>query len=234
MVIMPDCNLRATIPALMTSFFGNAGQRCLAGQNVIVVGDDDHFYKEFINGVVDTTKKIVIGNGLDEEVQMGPVRDTEKKKKILSYIDSGIKEGAKITLDGRSSFKIKGDCPDTCFLGPTIMENVKPEMKIVTEEIFGPTMGIIRVKTLDEAIKICDDNPFHNADAIFTSNGKTAREFKYRIKSGNVGINVGIVAPMAFFPFSGMRDSFFGILHTQGKEAIRFFTESKVVVERWP
>ncbi len=234
MVIMPDCNLRATVPALMTSFFGNAGQRCLAGQNVIVVGDDNHFYKEFIDGVVDTAKKIVIGNGLDEEVQMGPVRDTEKKKKILSYIDSGIKEGARVILDGRSNFKIKGDYPDTCFLGPTIMENVKPEMKIVAEEIFGPTMGIIRVKTLDEAIEICDGNPFHNADAIFTSNGKTAREFKYRIKSGNVGINVGIVAPMAFFPFSGMRDSFFGILHTQGKEAIRFFTESKVVIERWP
>jgi malonate-semialdehyde dehydrogenase (acetylating)/methylmalonate-semialdehyde dehydrogenase len=234
MVIMPDCNLRATIPALMTSFFGNAGQRCLAGQNTIVVGDDDRFYKEFVNGVVDTARRIVIGNGLDEEVQMGPVRDTEKKKKILAYIDSGLKEGAKLILDGRSDFKVKGDYPDTCFLGPTIMEGVKHGMKIVTEEIFGPTMGIIRVKTLDEAIKICDDNPFHNADAIFTSNGRTAREFKYRVRSGNVGVNVGIVAPMAFFPFSGVRDSFFGILHTQGKEAIRFFTESKVVIERWP
>ncbi len=233
MVIMPDCNLRATIPALMTSFFGNTGQRCLAGQNVIVVGDDDSFYNEFISGVVDRARKIIIGNGLDEEVQMGPVRDAEKKKKILSYIDSGIKEGAKISLDGRSNFEIKGNYPDTCFLGPTIMENVKPEMKIVMEEIFGPTMGIIRVKTLDEAIRICNGNPFQNGNAIFTSNGRTAREFKYRVKSGNVGINIGIVAPMAFFPFSGAGDSFFGILHTQGKEAVRFFTESKVVIERW-
>ncbi len=233
MVIMPDCNLRATIPALMTSFFGNTGQRCLVGQNVIVVGDDDSFYNEFISGVVDRAGKIIIGNGLDEEVQMGPVRDAEKKKKILSYIDSGIKEGAKISLDGRSNFEIKGNYPDTCFLGPTIMENVKPEMKIVMEEIFGPTMGIIRVKTLDEAIRICNGNPFQNGNAIFTSNGRTAREFKYRVKSGNVGINIGIVAPMAFFPFSGAGDSFFGILHTQGKEAVRFFTESKVVIERW-
>jgi len=233
MVIMPDCNLRATIPAMMTSFFGNAGQRCLAGQNVIIVGDDDRFYNEFINGVVDTAKKIVIGNGLDEEVQMGPLRDAEKKKKILSYINSGIEEGAEIILDGRSDFKIKGNYPDICFLGATIMENVKPEMKIVTEEIFGPTMGIIRVKTLDEAIRICNDNPFQNGNAIFTSSGRTAREFKYRVNSGNVGINIGIVAPMAFFPFSGTGDSFFGILHTQGKEAIRFFTESKVVIERW-
>jgi malonate-semialdehyde dehydrogenase (acetylating)/methylmalonate-semialdehyde dehydrogenase len=231
---MPDCNLRATIPALMTSFFGNAGQRCLAGQNVIVVGDDERFYKEFVSGVVDTAKKIIIGNGLDEEVQMGPLRDAGKKQKVLSYINSGVEEGAKIILDGRSNFKIKGDYPDTCFLGATIMEDVKPEMKIVTEEIFGPTMGIIRVTTLDEAIRICNDNPFHNADAVFTSNGRTARDFKYSVNSGNVGINVGIVAPMAFFPFSGMPDSFFGILHTQGKEAIRFFTESKVVIERWP
>jgi len=233
MVIMPDCNLRATIPAMMTSFFGNTGQRCLAGQNVIVVGDDDRFYNEFISGVVDMAKKIVIGNGLDEEVQMGPVRDADKKKTILSYISSGIEEGSKIILDGRSDFKIKGDYPDTCFLGPTIMENVEPEMKIVMEEIFGPTMGIIRVKTLDEAIRICNGNPFQNGNAIFTSNGRTAREFKYRVKSGNVGINIGIVAPMAFFPFSGAGDSFFGILHTQGKEAVRFFTESKVVIERW-
>jgi len=224
MVIMPDCNLKATIPALMTSFFGNAGQRCLSGQNTIVVGDDDRFYKEFISGVVETAKKIVIGNGLDEEVQMGPVHDPEKKKKILSYISSGSKEGGKIILDGRTGFKVKGNYPDTCFLGPTIIENVKPGMKIVDEEIFGPTMGILRVKTLDEAIRICNDNPFHNADAIFTSSGANAREFKYKVRSGNVGIN---------FPFSGMPDSFFGILHTQGKEAIRFFTESKVVIERW-
>jgi len=184
MVIMPDCNLKATIPALMTSFFGNAGQRCLSGQNTIVVGDDDRFYKEFITGVVETAKKIVIGNGLDEEVQMGPVHDPEKKKKILSYISSGTKEGAKILLDGRTGFKIKGNYPDTCFLGPTIIENVKPGMKIVNEEIFGPTMGIIRVRTLDEAIGICNDNPFHNADAIFTSSGANAREFKYKVRSG--------------------------------------------------
>ena len=118
----------------------------------------------------------------------------------------------------------KGDYPDTCFLGATIMECVEPEMRIVKEEIFGPTMGVLRVKTLDEAIQICNENPYHNADAIFTSNGRSAREFKYSVISGNVGINVGIVAPMAFFPFSGIRDSFFGILHTQGKEAIRFFT----------
>jgi len=232
-VIMPDANVRATIPALMTSFFGNAGQRCLAGQTLIVVGEDDGFYNKFMDAVTETASKIVVGYGLDEAVQMGPLRDKEKKEKVLRYIESGIQEGAKLRLDGRTNIKILGDYPDTCFLGPTIFENVTPSMKVVREEIFGPTMGVMRVKTLDEAIEICDENPFHNADAIFTSNGGVAREFQYRVKSGNVGINVGIVAPMAFFPFSGMPDSFFGILHTQGQEAVRFFTESKVVIQRW-
>jgi len=164
---------------------------------------------------------------------MGPLRDKEKKESVLRYIDTGIGEGAKLILDGRKNVKIIGDYPDTCFLGPTILENVKPNMKVVREEIFGPTMGVMRVKTLDEAIEICNENPFHNADAIFTSSGKNAREFQYRVNTGDVGINIGIAAPMAFFPFSGMPDSFFGILHTQGQEAVRFFTESKVVIQRW-
>jgi malonate-semialdehyde dehydrogenase (acetylating)/methylmalonate-semialdehyde dehydrogenase len=217
----------------MTSFFGNAGQRCLAGQTLIIVGDDDAFYKTFVDTVVETTAKIKIGYGLDESVQMGPLRDKAKKENVLRYIESGLADGAKLLLDGRTDFKIIGDYPDTCFLGPTIMENCRPEMKVVTEEIFGPTMGIIRVKTLDEAIDICNESSFANGDAIFTSSGKTARDFQYRVVSGNVGINVGIVAPMAFFPFSGMKDSFLGILHTQGQEAVRFFTESKVVIQRW-
>jgi len=233
MVVMPDCNIRATVAALMTSFFGNAGQRCLAGQSLIIVGEDDTFYKTFVDTVVETTAKIKIGYGLDESVQMGPLRDKAKKENVLRYIESGLADGAKLLLDGRKDFKIVGNYPDTCFLGPTIMENCRPEMKVVTEEIFGPTMGIIRVKTLDEAIDICNESSFANGDAIFTSSGKTARDFQYRVVSGNVGINVGIVAPMAFFPFSGMKDSFLGILHTQGQEAVRFFTESKVVIQRW-
>jgi len=232
-VIMPDTNIRATVPALMTSFFGNTGQRCLSGQTLIVVGEDDGFYNDFMGAVTATTKGIIIGNGLDEAVQMGPLRDKGKKDSILGYIESGIQQGAKIRLDGRGKVKIVGDYPDKCFLGATILEKVTPDMKIVREEIFGPTMGVIRVKNLDEAIEICNENPYHNADAIFTSSGKSAREFQYRVESGNIGINIGIVAPMAFFPFSGMAGSFYGILHTQGKEAVRFFTESKVVIQRW-
>ena len=232
-VVMPDCNPRATAASMMTSFFGNAGQRCLAGQTLIVVGEDGTFYRDFVGMIVDMASKITIGYGLDESVQMGPLRDREKKERVIKYIESGLEEGAKLLLDGRKDFRILGDYPETCFLGPTIMENVKRNMKIVTEEIFGPTMGIIRVRTLDEAIDICNESSFANGDAIFTSNGKIARDFQYRVVSGNVGINIGIVAPVAFFPFSGMKDSFLGVLHTQGQEAVRFFTESKVVIQRW-
>ena len=233
MVIMPDCKVKRTIPALMTSFFGNAGQRCLSGANLVIVGEDDRFYNSFMDGVTDTASKIIVGYGLDESVQMGPVRDTEKKERIIGYIESGIQQGAKLRLDGRADIKIVGNYPDTCFLGPTILENVAPDTKCGSEEIFGPVMSVMRAKNMDEAIEMCNANSFGNAHAIFTSSGQYAREFQYRVTSGNVGINIGVVAPMAFFPFSGMKDSFFGILHTQGQEAVRFFTESKVVIQRW-
>jgi len=232
-VIMPDCNVNATIPGLMTSFFGNTGQRCLSGQTLIIVGEDDAFYNDFMEKVTDRTKNIVIGYGLNESVQMGPVRDTSKKESILNYIEIGMKEGATLRVDGRKAEKIVGDYPDNCFLGATIMENVSREMRIVREEIFGPTMGVMRTKNLEEAIEICNESPYHNGHAIFTSNGKAARQFQYDVISGNVGINIGIVAPMAFYPFSGMKGSFMGVLHTQGKEAVRFFTESKVCIHRW-
>lgn len=233
MVIMPDCNVDRTIPALMTSFFGNTGQRCLSGANLVIVGEDDGFYGEFVDRVVDAASRITIGYGLDDSVQMGPVRDREKKERILSYIESGLAAGATLRLDGRQPVNLVGGYPDTCFLGATIFEDVRPEMRIGSEEIFGPVMSIMRARTLDEAIAMANASPFGNGHAIFTSRGDHAREFRYRVTSGNVGINVGIVAPMAFFPFSGMKESFFGILHTQGQEAIRFFTESKVVIERW-
>jgi malonate-semialdehyde dehydrogenase (acetylating)/methylmalonate-semialdehyde dehydrogenase len=233
MVIMPDCNVEKTIPAMMTSFFGNTGQRCLSGANLLVVGEDDRFYEDFVKRTVEAAARIVIGYGLDESVQMGPVHDRGKKDRILGDINSAIAEGARVILDGRANFRINGNYPDTCFLGPTVLENVMPNMKICKEEVFGPVMSVMRATDLNEAIELCNASRYGNGNAIFTSSGKAAREFQYRATSGNVGINVGIVAPMAFFPFSGMKDSFFGILHTQGQEAVRFFTESKVVIQRW-
>jgi malonate-semialdehyde dehydrogenase (acetylating)/methylmalonate-semialdehyde dehydrogenase len=232
MVVMPDCNVDRTIASLMTSFFGNTGQRCLSGANLVIVGRDKAFYQSFLNSFVDAASKIRIGYGLDDSIQMGPMQSVDGKKRVLGYIENGIREGARLLLDGRKP-EIIGDYPDTCFLGPSIFEGVTPEMTICREEIFGPVASVLRAGDLDEAIDICNTSAYGNGDAIFTSSGKSAREFQYRIESGNVGINIGIVAPMAFFPFGGMKDSFFGVLHGQGRDAIRFFTESKVVIQRW-
>ncbi|MFC2012744.1 CoA-acylating methylmalonate-semialdehyde dehydrogenase [Chloroflexota bacterium] len=230
-VVMPDANIGLTVPALMTSFFGNTGQRCLAGANLVVVGNDK-FYGELLDAVVRATEKIRVGYGLDETVQMGPLQSIDGKERVSGYIDGGIKEGAKLRLDGRKP-EINGDYPDKCFLNPTIFEGVTADMTIAREEIFGPVMGVIRAGGFDEAVELIHGNPYGNEAAIFTSSGKLAREFRYRVKAGNIGINIGVAAPMALFPFSGMKDSFFGVLHGQGREAIRFFTESKVVIERW-
>ena len=167
MVIMPDCNVEKTIPALMTSFFGNTGQRCLAGSNLLIVGDDNNFYKDFVDRVLKAATQIKIGNGLDESVQMGPVRDEGKKKRIIDYIEIGLKEGATLRLDGRKNIPIKGNFPDTCFLAPTIFEDVTPDMVIAKEEIFGPVMSIMRAHNLDEAINICNASQYGNGDAIF-------------------------------------------------------------------
>jgi len=216
----------------MTSFYGNTGQRCLSGANAVVVGQDDGFYREFVREFVDAASKITIGYGLDESVQMGPLQSADKKERVLGYIEAGIEEGAKLSLDGRD-VKIVGDYADTCFLGASVFEDVKPGMRIAEEEIFGPVASVMRTGDLDHALEIVHANPFGNAASIFTSSGKLAREFQYRVQCGNVGINIGIAAPMAFFPFSGMKDSFYGTLHGQGRDAVRFFTESKVVIQRW-
>ena len=231
LTVMPDCDVDRTIASMMTSFFGNAGQRCLAAANCVVVGDD-RFYRSFVEKVVERAKQIRVGYGLDESVQMGPLRDAGKKANVLRYIEAGIDEGADLLLDGREPVII-GDHPGTCFLGPTVFEKVDPGSTIGSEEIFGPVMSLMRAADLNEALRMTNENPYGNGHSIFTQNGKLAREFAYNVESGNVGINVGITAPMAFFPFGGMKDSFFGVLHTQGRDAIRFFTDSKVVIQRW-
>lgn len=237
-LVMPDADLKRTIAACMTSFYGNTGQRCLANANLVIVGEGlgeqelDAFYEEVVDAFVAAATRIRIGYGLDETVQMGPLRDEGKKEKVVGYIEKGIEEGAKLRLDGRK-FELVGDLPDTCFVGATVFEDVTLDMTIAQEEIFGPVANMIKARSLDKAIDMIHSNPFGNATSIFTGSGKWAREFQYRVECGNIGINIGIAAPMAFFPFSGMKDSFFGTLHGQGREAIRFFTESKVVIQRW-
>lgn len=236
--VMPDAHIERTIAACMTSFYGNTGQRCLSGANLIVVGEGlskqkyDDFYKKIVNSFVDAASRIRAGYGLDEAVQIGPLRDKGKKESVLKYIQKGVDEGAELILDGRD-IKIVGDWPKTCFLNPSVFEDVTTDMTIGSEEIFGPVANIMKANNLDEAVDMIHSNPFGNAASIFTSSGKWAREFQYRVECGNIGVNIGIAAPMAFFPFSGMKDSFYGIVHGQGWEAVRFFTESKVVIQRW-
>ncbi len=232
LVAMSDADLDQTIPSMMTSFYGNTGQRCLSGANALVVGKEDSFYKEFVAAFVEAASQIKVGYGLEEGIQMGPLQSKDKKERVLGYIQKGLEEGARLLLDGRN-IEIEGDYPHSCFLNPSVFDNVTPEMTIGREEIFGPVACIMRAESLEQAIEIIHSNPHGNAASIYTSSGKWARDFEYSVQTGNVGINVGIVAPMAFFPFSGMKDSFFGILHGQGKDAVRFFTESKVVIKRW-
>jgi malonate-semialdehyde dehydrogenase (acetylating)/methylmalonate-semialdehyde dehydrogenase len=231
LVVMPDADVEKSVAHMMPSFFGNTGQRCLAASNLVIIGDDK-FYNKFVDAIVESATKLKVGHGLDETIQVGPLKSVDGKERVIKYIEKGIEEGAKLRLDGRNP-KIVGGYPDTCFVGPTIFQDATPDMTIGREEIFGPVISIMRAESFDEAIDMIHSNPYGNGASIFTSNGKLAREFQYRVQAGNIGINVGVPAPVASFPFGGMKDSFFGVLHGEGQEVIRFFTESKVVVQRW-
>jgi len=237
LLVMPDAVLDGTIPACMTSFFGNTGQRCLSGANLLIVGEGlkEHefnaFYDKIANAFVKAASEIRVGYGLDERVQMGPLRDKEKKQRLVGVIQKGVDEGAKLVLDGRN-IKLIEKWPHDAFLNPTVFTEVTPDMYIGREELFGPIANVMRAKNLDEALEIIHNNPYGNSTAIFTQNGRWARKFMHDVKVGNVGINIGIVAPMAFFPFAGMKQSFYGVLHGQ-KESIDFFTDRKVVIQRW-
>ena len=231
-VVMPDTVVDRTIASLMSSFYGNTGQRCLSGANLVVVGEDEAFYRRFLKGVSETSSNIMMGYGLDESVQMGPLQAMGRKQRVLGYIEKGLEEGAKLTLDGRK-FKLTGGYPEDCFLGASIFEDVTTDMVIAQDEIFGPVMSVLRAEDLDEAVNMINGCSYGNAASIFTSRGKAARKFQYEVQCGNIGINIGIAAPMAFFPFSGMKESFFGDLHGQGRDAVNFFTERKVAIVRW-
>ncbi|MDP3063860.1 MAG: aldehyde dehydrogenase family protein, partial [Chloroflexota bacterium] len=227
-VVMPDVDLPRAVPGLLTSFYGCAGERCLSGSVLVAVGD---VYEPLKKAFVEGAARIKVGNGLDESVQMGPVVSRRHMERVLGHIDKGLQEGAKLLLDGR---KVKVDgALKGWFIGPTVFDGVTPNMTIAREEIFGPVASIIRVKDLNEAIDLIHSSRYGNASAIFTSSGRWAREFKYRVRCGNIGINIGIAAPVATFPFSGAKESFFGDLHGQGTDAIDFFTEKKVVISRW-
>jgi len=228
LTVMPDANLDKAIPNIMTSIYGCTGQRCLSGSVVLAVGD---IYAELKGRLVEAASQLKVGNGMDESIEMGPLTTANKKQSVLNWIAVGEKEGAKLVLDGR---KLKvANLPDSCFLGPSVFDEVTPDMKIAQEEIFGPVAAIMRLNNLDEAIATVNASRYGNASTIYTSSGGAAREYRYGVNCGNIGVNVGIVAPMAFFPFGGRKESFFGDLHGQGRDVIQFFTDRKVVIERW-
>ncbi len=226
LVIMPDAVLDKAVSNVMGSAFGASGQRCLAGSLAITVADHD---RSALNALGEATRALRVGNGMEPGIDVGPVISDIARDRILASIEKGIEEGARLVVDGRGAAEIRSGY----FVGPTLFADVTPEMSIAKTEIFGPVLGVIAVETLDEALAIMDGIPYGNAASIFTESGKAAREFRYRAQVGNVGINVGVAAPVAYFPFSGWKDSFFGTLHGQGRDAIDFFTDRKVVITRW-
>jgi malonate-semialdehyde dehydrogenase (acetylating)/methylmalonate-semialdehyde dehydrogenase len=227
-IILPDADVSLTTRIVTDSAFGNAGQRCLAASLAVTVAGAE---KTFIPALAEAASKLVVGNGLEPGVQMGPVITPQSKARIESLIQKGLEEGAEMVLDGRNA-SIPGH-ERGYFLRPTIIADVPPGSTIARTEIFGPVLGIMRVDTVEEAIALVNSGEYGNMACIFTSSGAAARKFRYEAEAGNIGINIGVAAPMAFFPFSGWKNSFFGTLHAQGKHAVEFFTQTKVVVERW-
>ncbi len=227
-IVMQDADIDKTVAALTDSAFGCAGERCLATAVVLAVGD---VYDELKGKLVDAAKGLKIGNGLDESVTMGPVISAEHKERVIGYIEQGVKEGAKLLLDGRD-IRVE-DHPNGFYVGPTIFDNITPEMVIAKEEIFGPVLGIMRVESLDEAMGIIHNNEYGNASSIFTQSGAAARQFRYEAGISMLGVNIGIAAPMAFFMFGGSRGSFFGDLKAYGRDGVEFYTDKRVVIERW-
>lgn len=228
-VIMPDADLETTTQIVSDSAFGCAGQRCLAVSTAITVGAA---HDPFRDAIVDITGSLKVGCGLDDGVQVGPVITGASRKRIEETIDTGIGEGASAALDGRG-VKIAG-YDSGHFVGPTILDGVRPGGTLAATEIFGPVLSLTAVSTLDEALAVIARSRYGNASSIFTGSGAAARKFRNESTTGNVGVNIGVAAPMAYFPFSGWKDSFMGVLHGQGRDAIEFYTDKKVIVERWP
>ena len=228
-IVMPDADMETTTRIAADSAFGCAGQRCLAASVAITVGDARN---EFLERIADAASSRKVGYGLDKATQMGPVITGDSKARIEKLIAMGEMEGAKIVVDGRQH-KVSG-YEDGNFVFPTILDGVPHNGELSRTEIFGPVFSLTHASTIEEAIAMCNDRAYGNAASIFTTSGAAARQFRYEVASGNVGINLGVPAPMAYFPFSGWRQSFFGDLHAQGAHGFEFYTETKVVIERWP
>jgi malonate-semialdehyde dehydrogenase (acetylating)/methylmalonate-semialdehyde dehydrogenase len=226
LVVMPDADMDRAAEAIIGSAFGAAGERCLAGSVLVAVGEAGDV---IVRRLMRRVREMRVGDGSLAGVEMGPLISSEHATRVARYIQRGISEGAVALCDGRTLRPEQGGF----FLGPTIFDHATPQMSIANDEIFGPVLTVIRAETLEEAIRIVNRSPYGNASSIFTSSGAAAREYSSRVEAGMVGINVGVAAPMAFFPFAGWKQSFFGDLHAHGKDAVAFYTEQKVIISRW-
>jgi malonate-semialdehyde dehydrogenase (acetylating)/methylmalonate-semialdehyde dehydrogenase len=227
-IVMPDADMDRAVANISESLFGCAGQRCLAGSVVVAAGKA---YEPFRERLLSAAKDLRLGYGLEPGVSMGPVVSAKHKEKVLSYVEAGSKDGATLLLDGRTT-KVEKH-PRGHFVGPTVFDGVQPDMTIGKEEIFGPVASMTHVSNLDEGIEMVHRSGFANATSIFTQSGKAAREFRYRVGVSMIGVNIGVAAPMAFFPFGGTKGSFFGDLKVHGQDSIEFYTDKKVVISRW-
>jgi len=229
-IIMPDADLEPTVRGMLHSAFGCAGERCMAGSLAVPVGDiADELVERFCKDVAKI--RIARTDLPDASADMGPLITRRHLDRVRGYIDGAEREGAKIALDGRE-VRV-ADAPEGFFLGPTVIDQVSPEMTVAREEVFGPVLPFVRVKTLEEAMEVGGRCEYGNGAVIFTSSGRAAREFKHRFNAGMIGINVGVPAPMAWFPFTGWNLSFFGDLHIQAKEGMTFYTQQRMIMTRW-
>lgn len=225
LIVMDDADLDSSLPALISSAFGNAGQRCLAGSVAVGVGS---IADALVTELVEHAGRLKLGPGDRPDTDMGPVIREERRKELINWIDEAERTEAVLVADGRGSGPSEG-----FFLGPTILDRVTPDMRIWREELFGPVLSVVRCSDIEQAIEAVNRSPYGNMASIFTTSGKNAREFRRRVQAGMLGINIGIAAPMAFFPFTGWKGSFFGDLHATGADSFRFYTRHKVVTTRW-
>jgi malonate-semialdehyde dehydrogenase (acetylating) / methylmalonate-semialdehyde dehydrogenase len=227
-IVLPDADMDLAKQIISDSAFGCAGQRCLAVSVAVTVGEAQ---KSFRDAIAQAASSIKVGFGLDTGVQMGPVISQDSKQRIESLIATGVSDGAKPIVDGRNP-KI-ASYENGNFVKPTVLDGVPASSSLANTEIFGPVLSLVHANNIDEAIDFVRRSPYGNQASLFTTSGGAARKFRYEAPAGNIGINIGVAAPMAYFPFNGWKESFFGILHAQGKDAVEFYTESKIVIERW-
>jgi malonate-semialdehyde dehydrogenase (acetylating)/methylmalonate-semialdehyde dehydrogenase len=225
LVVMPDADLDLAVPAILGSAFGNAGERCLAGSVAVTVGGAR---PALLDVLPEAAQRLVVGPGDRPGVQVGPLIRDEHRRRVVGYVERGVAEGARLAVDGRGELSRPG-----FFLGPTVLDGVSPAMAVGREEIFGPVLGLAHAETVEEAIDLVNRVPYGNMACIFTRSGRAARLFREGAEAGNIGVNVGVAQPFAFYPFSGWKGSFFGDLHVQGRHGVEFYTRQKMVASRW-